>query len=264
MDPTTFRMMMGAAASSPVGQALWAGEQVNALTASFVVPANVFKLCAVVVGPGERGSSGWNGPGTGGRGGRGSDLRSINDLPVVPGETLTISIAASSSPNPGARILRGSSVLLSAIASNVGSTAIGAGPFGGTVGGGNGGNQGFGPDGSSTRCSGGGGAGGYSGNGGRGADAESSSNAQPGQGGGGAGGNSDRISGQDGGNVGLGGEGPSGTAPSSDGSPFGLNAFGGGGAGDTGGQPVGGWGGIRIIWGDNRAFPSTRTADEFQ
>jgi len=247
---------MGAAAGNPVGQMEWR----DGATASFVVPDGVFKLCAVAVGPGQRGSANSAGATSGGAGGRGSDLRWINDLPVTPGETLTISIQFANGTGSGARILRGSNILLRADTGN--STPLGAGPFGGIVGGGNGGLGGFGPVETVTWCGGGGGAGGYSGSGGRGADAQSGGGGV-GQGGAGAGGNSTRVTGGHGGGVGLGGEGASGATGSADGSPFSDRSFGGGGPGDTSGSPTGGIGGIRVIWGDNRAFPSTRTTDQF-
>ena len=161
-------------------------------------------------------------------------------------------------------------------------------------GGGNGG-EGAGGGGSSS-TGGGGGAGGYSGaggNGGEGLGVDPTS----GSGGGGAGGTGPNADGGGGagGGVGILGEGSSGTAiPASgngmNGGPGGSggadggdgeasfggirgkggtggNYGGGGGRGNAGYQPNqgrggdGGEGAVRIIWGNNRSFPSTNTAD---
>jgi len=248
MDPTTFRMMMGAAASDPIGQEQWTTPG----TFSFIVPANVHRLSAVLVAHGSRGEAGTSSrPGGGGSGG---NLRWIRDLPVTPGETLTVFISGDAnyfSPNT---IRRGANVLLST------STPFGPGPFGGAVGGGNGGPGG---DGAITfpysiRSGGGGGAGGYSGNGGRGEDADGGG-ATAGSGGAGGGGNSDSA----GGSVGIYGEGASG-APGQGGSNSGPgDYFGGGGRGGNGTAPNGRDGAGRAIWGAYRHYPSTGTADQF-
>ena len=58
-------------------------------TFSFTVPADVTTVCAVCVGAGATGSSG--------TGGAGGSLRYINNLPVTPGETLTVFVATLSS-----------------------------------------------------------------------------------------------------------------------------------------------------------------------
>jgi hypothetical protein len=246
-------------------------------TTSFVVPEGVNTICAVLIGAGATG---------GGGGGAGGSLRWINDLPVTPGETLTVFVGAGGgygSTGP-TTIKRGTDTLILASSNNTAgswtvpeaanpSTAVGAGPFGGTVGGGNGGAGGGAP-----AQAGGGGAGGYSGNGGAGG--ANGSGGSAGSGGGGAGGNSnsanDNFVGGAGGGTGIFGEGPSGTTSRAGGSSGGAGtdggyrspaqggAYGGGGGGTNGyynGYSPGGNGAARIIWGTGRAFPSTNTQD---
>ena len=159
-------------------------------------------------------------------------------------------------------------------------------------GGGNGGKGGR----DSYNTAGGGGAGGYSGNGGDGQDNINSTiptDGSGGAGGGGSTGNRDSsLYGGSGGGVGLLGEGTSGAAgsfDSNDGSTS-INRAGKGGSGGTdgdygsGGSTAGNFGGggrsglqfsngnvtagssgasggVRIIWGPNRSFPSTNTGD---
>lgn len=131
----------------------------------------------------------------------------------------------------------------------------------------------------------GGGAAGYSGNGGRGKDGNNNTlqtGTANGSGGGGSGGTSNSSNCGGGGGVGLLGEGSSGTVPTSTGqggnggsggsdgsvgnsASDGGNYGGGGGADDddpstTGGD--GGQGAVRIMWGDNRSYPSTNVADQ--
>ena len=166
----------------------------------------------------------------------------------------------------------------------------GHGGSGGTSqGGGNGGNGGDGNRSSlsdtGTSCC-GGGAGGYSGNGGNGGHCSQyagGNSGWSGNGGGGSGGwtNGGEDYGGGGGGVGLKGEGTSGQSPSSNncgggyagsggsngqgscGSNTAVNGGvygGGGGSNDAGGWP-GGVGGVRILWGPDRAYPSTNTDD---
>ena len=165
-----------------------------------------------------------------------------------------------------------------------------SGFFDGGGSGGSGGNGGP-NDGDDGNPGSGGGAGGYSGNGGNGINAPNPSanyTANPGIGGGGGSGGPSSGSFEwaaGGGGVGLQGEGANGTAGqnlgngvptpggggsggadggsnSGNGSNFGgAYGGGGGGGGGTGGSNVGGNGAVRIIYGPDRSFPSTNTAD---
>ena len=157
----------------------------------------------------------------------------------------------------------------------------------GFSGGGGAGGQGGGTNGDFTGT-GGGGAGGYAGNGGAGAAGYTQSSATPGVGGGGGGGGA-YVSGQGrgsagGGGVGILGQGSNGAASinvegggAGSGGSAGASGNGGGGAGglygggggggttnSTGTNYVagpGGGGAVRIIWGPNRLYPSTNTAN---
>ena len=159
-------------------------------------------------------------------------------------------------------------------------------------GGGNGGKGGR----DSYNTAGGGGAGGYSGNGGDGQDNINSTLATDGSGGAGGGGSTGNrdssLYGGSGGGVGLLGEGTSGAAGTFDSNDGGtsINRAGKGGSGGTDGDygssgstagnfggggrsglqfsnsnvtagSAGASGGVRIIWGPNRSFPSTNTGD---
>jgi hypothetical protein len=177
------------------------------------------------------------------------------------------------------------------------SNTVGAG--GGFVGdgGGNGGNGGN-RNASTSQAGGGGGAGGYAGNGGVGGNGTTNnSGAGNGGGGGGGGGCGSADTGGSGGGVGLLGQGSNGSAGASTtadgrggfGGSGGANAFsaststtavnvygtapnqsapgvyGGGGSGSdnptVAEQANGGVGGVRIIWGPGRSFPSTNTGN---
>ena len=97
-------------------------------TYSFVVPANIYLMSGVFVGPGG------NGPG--------GDLRWINNFPVTPGETLTVIVGAygAYSTSTSTSLARSTNTIV--IASNIKittSSAVGAGPLGGSIGGGDGG-----------------------------------------------------------------------------------------------------------------------------
>jgi hypothetical protein len=262
---------------------------------SWVVPAGVTSVSAVCVGGGGAGNQG----GTNGGGGGGGGLRYINNLPVTPGETITITIGSggvstgnnTQTSGGSSGLLRGANVLVQAnggtrasqvwVTGGAGGsgTALGAGPFGGTIGGATGGTGG---NGSSSYGGGGGGAGGYSANGGNGGATTNNGNNGAGGSAGGGGGGETYAGG--GGGVGLLGEGSSGsggiyntgTATGGSGGTNGASAgsanniggpYGGGGggvdAGFTGGNANGAAGACRIIWpGNLRSFPSTRTADE--
>lgn len=256
-------------------------------TYSFVVPTGVSSLCAVLIGAGASSPSG----------GGGGGLRYINNLPVSAGETLTVIVGQSYSVSiaEDSSVKRGANVLVYAGGAGVsgsynwyggtGST-LGAGTYGGTIGGGDGGSS------SSSTASGGGGAGGYSGTGGNGATSSTAAQAGSGGGGGGGGyGSTGNPGGGGGGGTGIYGETTSGTAGSN-----GYSAGGGGGGSDGGaggsssynngtsnGGAYGGGGGgnnpaynpsytvayfgagaggaVRLIWGLGRAFPSTNVGN---
>ena len=253
--------------SKPVGQVVFARTQ----TTQWPVPSGVRSICAVTVGIGGSGS------GSGGGG-----LSWTNNIAVTPGEILTIAIDGVGTTSR-TRVMRGTTVLC------VAGAAIGkTGGLGGVAydpvnhGGGNGGAGGSGT------YAGGGGAGGYSGNGGAGAVGNVSTGpdilGSAGQGGAGGGGSGWWCGG--GGGVGLLGEGASGNGGTGN-----VNSTSNGGGGGSGGAPGGGYGvmnggtgigcgglygggsgtsgsflpgegGVRLIWGLGRAFPSTLTADQ--
>jgi len=141
-------------------------ERTAAGSYSFVVPANVYEISGVVIGGG--GAPRNNGAFEGGAGG---GLHWRNNVPVTPGETLTVAVGVggpfgSSAQGGTSTISRGATVLLQAtgglMTTNVGMSSFGA--LGG--GGGNGGAGGPGGGGGNGGC--GGGAGGYAGSGGAG------------------------------------------------------------------------------------------------
>ena len=265
---------------------------------SWVVPAGTTQISAVCVGGGGGGggNDGTSGPGASAGGGGGLAYATFF---VTPGETLTLRVgsggAGGLSGSTGVAgsggdtyIMRSSTILLQGSGGNPG-TSNSTNALGGTGGGYQVGTEtdGGGPGGSGGNArnngqgAGGGGAGGYSGAGG----GENTN----GLGGGGAGGVANNginstLAEQNGGGVALYGEGTSGTTTTAlsrigsydldpgtgDGrvtTAVSLQAstFGGGGGGiedDTNSNGhSGGSGGIRIIWGDNRSYPSTNVAD---
>lgn len=259
MDDATFRMMFGAS--------IWeAGQQEWTVpgTYQFTVP-NIPYLSAVCVSGGQGGQNRWNGEGPA-DGGFGGSLRYSRQIPVTPGEILTIVVGAGgvgdlvgvqNTLGGSTYIMRGNVILLcaacvtgtvSSFPTNTPGTAL--------VGGSNGGvGTPQNPNGASGA---GGGAGGYSGGGNSGT--------------GGSGGQGFPTNGVQGwgsgGGVGINGEGASGangtsTSPQGKGGSLGTNgsssgdggAFGGGGAGERNG----GRGACRIIWGPGREYPSTNT-----
>lgn len=263
---------------------------------SFVVPNGVTSISAVGVGGG---ASGGGGSSTrGGDGGPGGDLVYANNIPVTPGETLTVQVGAGGIGRPAntntsydlgnsTTITRDTTILLRA---SGGGRAENIGTVGGT--------GGLGGSGNSNGGGGGGGAAGYAGNGGAGGNG-GFTQGTAGTGGAASGGNggtngamvstSHRNGGGQGGHVGMQGQGASGTVPMNivatggkSGSPdTGLvgglagretggggggtsNTRGGGGGGGNVNFPGGdgGAGGVRIIWpGTTRQFPSTNTGD---
>jgi hypothetical protein len=246
------------------------GQQVFTSSGTFTVPAGVTSICAVAVGRGKDGAAG-DGMDTSGRGGDGGTLSYSNAISVTPGESLTVTIATSTSASTGETTLkRSSTVLLAARAggqtsgqANVGTSFAGGtapDPFGGygTGGGGAGGYSGAGGDGGSI------GGGGSAGSGGSGGGGGSAPSAVSGGGGGvgllGAGSNGTAGSGGLGGGGGAGSGGSSG-ADGGDGGAGGNYGGGGGGGGVSSAGGAGGSGALRIIWGAGRSYPSTNTAD---
>jgi hypothetical protein len=263
-------------------------------TYSWTAPANCYSVCVVAVGGGG-GSTSSNG--SGGNGGAGGGLGWKNNIPVVPGNSYTVVVGSGgavlnstttglSAPNGGNSYFIDTSTV-AGFGGTGGVTRSTSTRAGGSYvgdGGGNGGNA-LNSN-STTDATGGGGAGGYSGNGGNGApiNTSGSSGSGGGGGGGGAGGSADAAGA--GGGVGLQGEGSSGSGGSYNGANGGPGGGGSGGSAgsastgstsnpSTGGNYGGGGGGaentnengpgaggaVRIIYGGNRAFPSTNTAD---
>ena len=282
MDDTIFKLMFGAAQDA-VGQVQWTTPG----TYSVVIPPGVYAWSVVLVGGGAGGGNGSDGttanggsaPSQGGMGGAGGDLRWIRNLPVVPGETLTVEIGAAGAgaitintingTSAGrSRLLRGSTTLLEAagghaISGKVGtSTTLGEKADGSFVGGGNGALPVFGTTAADGGAGGrGGGAGGYAGGAGTGTGGAPGSGYQGnGQGG-------------EGGGVGIMGQGASGTngtSLSKDGNPGSGGdgkKYGAGGSGARSGSVAlargmnGETGAGRAIWGPERAYPSTNTED---
>lgn len=241
---------------------------------TWVVPDGITSICAVAIGSGGAGDS----SDTSADGFRAGDLRWRNNISVTPGETLQIMPA--NGINADNQTGQPSYIYRSAIDDIL--TAAGGGsrtgingtstPIGGNVGGGDGGEGGLND---ATYAGGGGGTGGYSGNGGAGQNYTGSYDYAPTANGGGAHGGS-RSTGRArrGGGVNLLGIGATGSSANfvlnggswgSGGMPYDPSTannngmYGGGGGGNDGISvlPSGGaCGGIRIIGGDNRTFPS--------
>lgn len=257
---------MFASAPDVVGQV----EHLAAGTYNITVADNVYSWSCVVVQGGQGGSSRF-----GGSGGR---LRWTNDLPVIPGEVLTVVVGdggafgskASVTPGADTTISRGGTVIFSS-----------AFAVSGSIGGGNGGAGGapyyYSDD---ANGGGGGGAGGYSGNGGNGGEAAATAGTGGAGGGGGRRSSATLDDGGEGGGVGVRGEGASGAAGSTLGGDGGFGSSstsvtngrgGGGGYWVDGGEIAGGVeqgggsggpGAFRAMWGGGRSYPSTRTANE--
>lgn len=246
-----------------------AGQQAYtaAGTYSWVAPTGINSVSVVTVGAGGSG------------GGGGGELRYKNNITVVPANSYTVVVGAATS---GGGLYAGSSTFnTNTVIANGGQNLISGsqGGVGGSGGTGDGGGNGGSVIGSSAQTYlAGGGAGGYSGAGGNG---YGDSTNRAGAGGGGGGGYSGTVGdyqyGGGGGGVGLLGQGANGAAGNS-----GTLAAGGGSGGTGGtvgsgvggvhgggggfyfagsGNTSGGVGAVRIIWGANRAFPSTNTGD---
>lgn len=296
MDTLSQMMLMGAAGAEkgPLQQAFTSPG-----TYSWIVPAQVTSISAVVVGGGGSlanafDTSGNRRPRAGAGGGA---LSWRNSISVTPGEILTVIVGAggpalpniaanqgkSGTAGEASRIQRNSQDLVAAGGGSPGIFNNTSGASGGTRivgdGGGSGGRGGNAGSHAAASVGGSGGAGGYSGNGGQGANDTSRfiSAGSPGAGGGGGGGASaltsetgvTLTSGRPGGGVGIQGQGPNGVGgavtgngqPGGVGSPDGL-ASGVDFGGGGGSANRGGNGAVRIIWpGTTRQFPSTNTAD---
>lgn len=252
-------------------------------TQNWVVPPAVTSVSYMLVGRGGRTNSIGNQV-TPGRGGGGGATVYSNNASVSGGSTLTVNFAFNSA--------RGSdyqgTYFNGAFAeggNRAGSNSTGGNStycYGGTANtAGNGGANGTGS---------GAGAAGYSGNGGNGGGQNSAGSSGSGGAGGGAGGSSpySTRTGAGGGGVGLlgagaNGAGGAGSQPGGGGSGGGSGgaistfvggdggAYGGGGGGggagydydpNPGSAGSGGNGAVRIMWGTNRSYPSTNTADQ--
>lgn len=269
-------------------------------TYSWTCPAGVNFVNALCIGGGGAGFVVSGGTTGGGSGGGGGGLGWANNIAVTPGSTYTIVVGAggavttvgTAGTSGGNSYFIDSSTCIGYGGSRAaGILTIGAGgnyfPSGGA-----GGSGGLGISSTSAVCAGGGGAGGYTGSGGIGGNWGNSGTAGAGGGGGGgAGGTNTSTGGQWWQGGGGGGTGPYGSGTSgaggvyqstvsanpqiqggggssgSGGSRVGYGGtFGGGGAGQNGswggiGNAAGGGGCVRLIWGPNRAFPSTNTGD---
>jgi hypothetical protein len=275
------------------------GQQVFASSGTFTVPTGVTSLSCVVVGGGG-GSTGCSGASQySGAGGGGGGL-AYGTFPVTAGATVTVQVGvggtAGTNVNNGtnvagtggeSRITYGGTIMLRGYGGVGGTYGINTDAVGGgffcssqtTLSGGSSGGYG-GRGANNNGGGGGGGAGGYGagggGNGGVGNGGTGSSGASGG-GGGGGGQSLGGVQNNGGGGVGLEGQGSNGSGSS-------TNNPGGGGSGGTGGGTagvggtygggaggceddtnrtgsVGGAGGVRIIWGAGRSYPSTNTAD---
>jgi hypothetical protein len=246
------------------------GQQLFTSSGTFVAPAGVTSVSVVCVGGG---SGGYNDSGFGtSRGGYGGSLAWKNNITVVPGQSYSVTVGA------GGSSMYASGGASSFMGVSTGSAGYGfTGTFSGQDGGGFGGSSLPSSGERAVESMGGGGAGGYTGSGGNGAYGTSNGNSGTG-GGGGGGGNGwatfqTTISSGMGGGVGLLGQGTNGSGGSTSsgsgsgggsGSQFsGSGSFGGGArARNNTTSPFSGQsGGVRIIWGAGRSFPSTNTGN---
>jgi len=238
-------------------------------TYTWVAPQNVTSVSVVCVGAGGTYSPDGAFDAAGGGGGA---LAYANNITVVPGNSYTVVVG-----NIRVGVIgygEDSSFNSTSVKAGGGQNGASGGGLGGSVIYGTGGSGGRGGVGVGNPGS-GGGAGGYSGNGGAGgAHTSTGGNGSGGGGGGGAGSGGSRGGG--GGGVGILGQGTSGAGGIY---VVNVNAGGGGGSGGTDGSAGGGGtgagglygggssqnspsaGAVRIIWGYNRAFPSTNTGD---
>ena len=244
-------------------------------TYQWIAPSGVFQVSAVCIGGGGNGGV-QEFSSSGGAGGGGA-LGWKNNISVTPGQSYTVVV--------GGTALDSYFITDTTVKGGKGGNAEDSGTStftGGTGGnyvGDGGGNGGNGGNSDGTDGGGGGGAGGYSGNGGGGGAGytQGGNNGGAGQGGGGGGGSNGYNGGSpghggEGGGTGILGEGASGTggvggvqSNGQDGSPGSggvAKMFGGGGHGSYQSNPSNGaQGAVRLIWGRNRAYPSTNTGD---
>lgn len=255
-------------------------------TYSLVVPAGVYTISGVGIGSG---AGGWshNNTSTWGSPGGSAGLGWKNNIPVTPGETLTVVVAAPGANNNAGvagsgqttALKRGTTVLFSGLGGvpggQTGSQQTGVSLGGGYTG------DGGGNGGGSTSvywefAGGAGGTGGYTGPGGAGGGNGAAGTASTGGGGsGGSGSNRSgaQMAGGAGGGTGLYGLGTSGPATNAinvqaDGLPGSVFP----GSGQFGCGASAGWnpslindpaqgGGLRVIWGPLRMYPSSNTQD---
>lgn len=266
---TSFQKIVGQTAYTTPGSYTW------------TAPAGVTAVSVVAVGAGGGGTSVYDSIPLGRGGGGGLGWK--NSITVTPEQSYTVVVgaggaAATSGGNGGDSYFINASTVKGGGGSNNG---VGGGYVG--DGGGSGGNAPM------ASYLGGGGAGGYTGNGGNGGTGDAGTAPQAGSGGGGAGGfggTSNEKGGSSGGGVGIFGQGASGAVGTQDAytqqGGRGGSGGGDGGAGNYravsgpggaygGGGGPGGWyatggagggGAVRIIWGPDRAFPSTLTTDQ--
>jgi len=232
-------------------------------TYTWVAPQNVTSVSVVCVGAG-----GGISPGAfpGGAGGGGGALAYANNIAVIPGTSYTVVVGARNNI-PG--YAGDSSFNSTSVAAGGGQNGASGGGLGGSVIYGTGGSGGRGAPDNGSNPAAGGGAGGYAGTGGAGGAAGANGQAGTGGAGGGGAGAGGGDKGAGGGGVGILGQGSSGAGGVYQG------GGGGGGSGGTAGTSIGeggnygggssqlssGQGAVRIIWGYNRAFPSTNTGD---
>ena len=261
------------------------------------VPRGVTRICVVCVsgGGGGCGSNG-NTNIDSGRGGGGGALAYVNNIAVIEGDTYSVVVGEGGAAGPavssntaraggdgGESAFKFAGNYLCHVTGGEGgkpSTFSTKTPGGlvkvgtGGAGGGGGSNT------TRTNSAGGGGAGGYSGDGGGGSN-NSGTGSQGSGGGGGGGGRAASSVGGSGGGVGIYGEGSNGAGGAQ---TNGANAGGKGGSGGTDGDQVnagvfgggggsvddsknaagglGGGGAVRIIWGEGRSFPISKTDDQ--
>ncbi|WP_442489382.1 glycine-rich domain-containing protein [Halomonas litopenaei] len=250
--------------AEPTGEAIFTSIG----THDWVVPAGVTSVSALCIAGG--GGGGHLSSTQGGSGGGGGGLVYWNDVPVTPGETLSVVVGAG-----GSGASRGNSSGFSANASNA--TALGGvngvtgangdpgGSGGGAVGGTASHTGGEGGGTSATYSKGGGGGGGAAGYTADGGNGYGSNDAFQRAGGGGGvglfGGDTGGTGGRGGISYGNGGAGGSGGSSGKSGDNGGHGGtYGGGGGGGTygNGRGAGGsgaQGAVRIIWGPGRSFP---------
>jgi hypothetical protein len=258
-----------------------ANDSIFNYTNTFVVPAFIRSISAVVVGKGRQTyipNDEYGDLPESVSGGAGGGLTYRNNISVTPGETLTVEITDFN----GSIIKRGSTVLIAAQPGQFDGGGLGGSNdtrnSGYTVGGGNGGAGGSATYSTNNGGGGGGGAGGYSGNGGAGGAGSlttTPNNGLNGSGGGGGGGSGGTWAGsvgtntigRFGGGVGIYGSGSNGTGGvlGAGGNPGsgGVGQLYGGGSGGAANFVSGetaGAGVVRILWGAGRSFPSTNVS----